>query len=552
MATKKFFGLTLLAGLMLSGSLLVQPLSAQAANDGDLVQAVGDSKVYLIEGSSKRYIPTADVMQGWGFNAGMVRRISKAELNGHPNGPRLTRLIQWGGAVYFVENGQKRYVPNAESLAFYGVTFASLTDVNTSTHDRLSTGAELSAPRTVRIPNDNKVYLLEDGVRRPFADDTSMAAWGYSREGTAVSAAAKSIPVGPKVANVVENDGNVYAVENGKRRHVISDSAVLTNGYKWENVTHINGSTRDTLAQDNPIRPNALIRATGETDVWFMDADTRHLVPDETIMNAWGYNTSQIVDLPRSIVYKYSEGSKLSRYIKTGGDTKYYIVDGKHKKVTNETIQKRIFGIKDGDQQDMGETGFQFSGDGGELTNGLTTFEGYNIPIDRGKTAKEQHLYLNKAEADLGRTNAGADKHYADSSTPTASRNGMAGGYGAFGSEASPASIDQERYYITMRWNYCEWYEDSGNLDSFGRTGTYCRNLNSTAKSWHRHKRVIVTNPSNGKQVVVSVEESGPAIWTGRVSGLSPEAMDAVGAVTNTELYYYWAGDQNISLGPLN
>lgn len=532
--------------------LLLSPLSAQAANDGDLVQATGDSKVYLIEGSLKRHVVNADTFSNWGFNAGMIRRISRAELNGHPTGPVLTRLIQWGGTVYFVENGQKRYVPSASSLSFYGITFASLTDVNTSTFDRLPTGSELSSPRTVRIPKDNKVYFLEDGVRRPFANDETMWAWGYSREATPESAAAKSIPVGQTLTNIVENDGNVYAVENGKRRHVISDSAVLTNGYKWENVVHINGSTRDTLSQDNPIRPHALIRATGESQVWFMDADVRHLVPDEATMNAWGYSTSQIVDLPRSIVYKYSEGSKLSRFIKTNSGDKYYIVDGKHKRMTNEVVQKKIFGIQDGDQQDMGETGFQFSGDGGELTNGLTTLEGYNIPIDKGKTAKEQHLYLNKAEADLGRTNASADKHYANSSTPTAARNGMAGGYGAFGSEASPPSIDQERYYITMRWNYCEWYEDAGNLDSFGRAGTYCRNLNSTAKSWHRHKKVIVTNPSNGKQVVVSVEESGPAIWTGRVSGLSPEAMDAIGAVTNSELYYYWAGDQSLNLGPLN
>jgi len=547
MWNKLLFSSTLLLSIF-----LLYPSSAQAANDGDLVQAPGDSRVFMIEGSLKRHIANFDTFSNWGFNAGLIRRIPVSELNSHPTGPLMTRLIHFGGMVYLIENGQKRYVPSSSSLSLYGITFASLTDINTSTFDRLPEGSMLDTPRTVRVPNDNKVYFLEDGVRRPFASDEVMWAWGYSREGTAVAAAAKDIPVGPVLTAVVVNDGNVYAVENGKRRHVISDSAVLTNGYRWEDVTQISGSTRDTLSQDNPIRPHALIRATGENRVWFMDADTRHLAEDTEVIKAWGYNTDQIVDLPASIVYKYAEGSKLSRFIKTNDGTKYYLIDGKHKKVTNENLQKKIFGIKDGDQQDMGETGFQFSGDGGELTNGLTTLEGYNIPIDYGKTAREQHLYLNKTEADLGRTTAGADKHYANSSTPVAARNGMAGGYGAFGSEASPASIDQERYYITMRWNYCEWYEDAGNLDSFGRPGTYCRNLNSTAKSWHRHKRVIVTNPDNGKQVVVSIEESGPAFWTGRVSGLSPEAMDAISASTNDDLYYYWAGDQNLSLGPLN
>jgi len=51
--------------------------------------------------------------------------------------------------------------------------------------------------------------------------------------------------------------------------------------------------------------------------------------------------------------------------------------------------------------------------------------------------------------------------------------------------------------------------------------------------------------------VIASIVEYGPAPWTGRVSGLSPEAMLMLGAVTDNNLTYYWALDQSLPPGPL-
>ncbi|MGA1050595.1 MAG: hypothetical protein ACO3TG_03795, partial [Minisyncoccia bacterium] len=68
---------------------------------------------------------------------------------------------------------------------------------------------------------------------------------------------------------------------------------------------------------------------------------------------------------------------------------------------------------------------------------------------------------------------------------------------------------------------------------------------------WHRGRKVLVTNPANGKRVVASIIESGPAIFTNRVSGLSPEAMLELGAVTDTNLEYGFMIDQSIPVGPL-
>ena len=196
------------------------------------------------------------------------------------------------------------------------------------------------------------------------------------------------------------------------------------------------------------------------------------------------------------------------------------------------------------------------------VSEGLFVLDGISIPAIYGKTAQEQHLYLNSEEAALGRTSESANLHYQNSLIDilfpgiSAIKNGMAGGYGAFGSYANyNLPIEDERYYINMRWNYTEWYEaPDGTCTSIldGKLDTCTRNTDSNKKAWHYRKRVLVINPANGKKLVASVLESGPAIWTGRVSGLSPEGMYVLGAKTNDNLQYFWHTNQNAPVGLIN
>ena len=59
---------------------------------------------------------------------------------------------------------------------------------------------------------------------------------------------------------------------------------------------------------------------------------------------------------------------------------------------------------------------------------------------------------------------------------------------------------------------------------------TRALHANGDKKDWYKKEKVLVTNERNGKKVVASILESGPAIWTNRVGGLSPEAFEAIDA----------------------
>lgn len=234
----------------------------------------------------------------------------------------------------------------------------------------------------------------------------------------------------------------------------------------------------------------------------------------------------------------------------------------------------------------------------------------YPLPAETGKIAREQHLWL--------KSNQSASSHYEMTSTPDSCKNGMAGGFGAFG-PLDKKDKDEEKYYVNMRWGYADWLEPESELegklgkndkslllksaDDFPKSGyvkieneyikyssksgdklkglkrgyksspashedgdsaklgyrykggkwervTRALNADKDKKSWYEKKKVLVTNSRNSKKVVASILESGPAIWTNRVGGLSPEAFEAISARNNEECEFQYV-DEDTKLGPV-
>ena len=88
----------------------------------------------------------------------------------------------------------------------------------------------------------------------------------------------------------------------------------------------------------------------------------------------------------------------------------------------------------------------------------VDTIEGkYPLPSTSGKIAREQHLWLKNKQS--------ASSHYSMADTPSSCRNGMAGGYGAFG-PLGKSDKSAEKYYLTMRWGYVDWVEPESELNA--------------------------------------------------------------------------------------
>ncbi|MBI2008442.1 hypothetical protein HYS82_02190, partial [Candidatus Amesbacteria bacterium] len=73
---------------------------------------------------------------------------------------------------------------------------------------------------------------------------------------------------------------------------------------------------------------------------------------------------------------------------------------------------------------------------------------------------------------------------------------------------------------------------------------------------WYKYRKVVVVNSANGKTVIAVVADSGPAAWTGKHFGGSPEVMADlklnVGKQKGPVIMFFVDDPENkVPLGPL-
>ena len=133
------------------------------------------------------------------------------------------------------------------------------------------------------------------------------------------------------------------------------------------------------------------------------------------------------------------------------------------------------------------------------------TLEGEHLNTCFGLIGAEQHL-----PRFLGDTVAQHDGFH---------RSGITPGRGAWGyftpsqKELRPDDILREKYYVAVQTLYLpDWEERLPYL-----------------RDWYKYRKVLVLNPKSGQAVVAVVADSGPAAWTGKQFGGSPEVMYELG-----------------------
>jgi hypothetical protein len=95
-------------------------------------------------------------------------------------------------------------------------------------------------------------------------------------------------------------------------------------------------------------------------------------------------------------------------------------------------------------------------------------------------------------------------------------------------------SLNPKSFYCAMRWDY----------RILGKSP-------EEGKRWWANKKLLVTNPANGKQVVVRAVDYGPHENTGLTISLSPAALEALDLEIGGEATIEFA-DQKAALGIVN
>lgn len=165
--------------------------------------------------------------------------------------------------------------------------------------------------------------------------------------------------------------------------------------------------------------------------------------------------------------------------------------------------------------------------------------EGKRLNRSYGLIGAEQHLMRYPGDT--------IETHFANAEDMQRYRSsGMAPGRGAWGyfaysqSEMTQEDIDREKYYIAV--------------PTF-----LSKDFNTRVKEYvdfYKYRKMLVVNPQNGRSMVVVIGDAGPAEWTGKHLGGSPEVMKYLERVDGRQkgpvLYFFIDDPENkVPLGPI-
>lgn len=117
------------------------------------------------------------------------------------------------------------------------------------------------------------------------------------------------------------------------------------------------------------------------------------------------------------------------------------------------------------------------------------------------------------------------------------------GAWGYFAKSRNDFNEDleqKEKYYVAVQTLYLpEWNKEYPVL-----------------KEWYKYRKVLVVNPNSGRSVVAVIADAGPANWTGKQFGGSPEVMEHLEYITGRRkglviLMFIDDPQNKIKLGPV-
>lgn len=168
-----------------------------------------------------------------------------------------------------------------------------------------------------------------------------------------------------------------------------------------------------------------------------------------------------------------------------------------------------------------------------------TEIDGIRLNRNYGLIGGEQHLYRYPGDNLYAHADSASDfANYGGA--------GIAPGLGAWGyfssskQEFSKVDKVRERYYLAI-----QTFLAPGFAENFVKF-----------RDFFKFRKMLVVNPKTGQAVVSVVGDAGPADWTGKHLGGSPEVMDALGLATGLRkgpVLYFFIDDpeDKIPLGPI-
>jgi len=221
------------------------------APEGKLVQDAA-GKVFFTEKGKKRWVPSQILFAHLGYAWKNVKAdpLAVNYLEGDVMRYKSGTLVKGDGpAVYAVEGASRRLITSQQLFTHLGLDWKNLKEIGSDELAFYSEGEAMLYKNgtLVKEKNDGRVYLLEEGKKRPFTSAEIFLARGYAWKNILELSADEIVRyhtgafMGYPDGVLLKADGGtrIFAVKNGAPNWIQSAQEFQKAGYKWEAVKTI-------------------------------------------------------------------------------------------------------------------------------------------------------------------------------------------------------------------------------------------------------------------------------------------------------------------------
>ena len=345
-----------------------------------VIQAPNDSRYFLRIGNTKMWIPSTETYTSWKLNTQPVVQVDQSFFNTLATLPDLKQVGKAGAYYYFVSNGVKHYIPNAQYLQLWNYTqqdvdfvpatgilngipegaylgrFAKSSDLSDQNHwlvngsqknlindsdIRTQWGYTPNAETTVtpeylnsktsgvdagRYVSTGGLKYIIDGARKISLQNTPQEQnWGVRTYDGINSLALNFLPsISTSSFIVTPNDPKWYLLDGGKKRYLSSANILNSWGYN-NNLLTISSSLMSQLSTSSDAQ--SIIRVITPVDKTYILDSKKHWVPDSGTLSAWSNNPGAIDTYSEASITHLTEGSNASTAYQIIGNPNTYTVD---------------------------------------------------------------------------------------------------------------------------------------------------------------------------------------------------------------------------------
>jgi hypothetical protein len=234
----------------------------------------------------------------------------------YPNGA-LIRTANSG--VYIVKQGIKRPIIDPIVFLSYYYRWENISIVSQSVFDGIPTGDALSLREGVLIADKDKVYVIEQGLKRPIASPQVFLGLGYQWSNIQFPSQAvlNNHPTGALVGdiNIPPNGSVIYAegtgaylVENGKKKPFNSPYTFLSR-YRWSDLMLTRRNIVDAFPMGTDVFPQegSIIRDNGA--VYWVENNTKRPFASPQAFLGLGLSWGRVVYPPDVVLNTLKQGA---------------------------------------------------------------------------------------------------------------------------------------------------------------------------------------------------------------------------------------------------